>query len=160
MHVAGLQARARNMVDKPPTGIAALAVPHQLWFCLVPEVNKAASVFGVGRTIRRKTFDGVGRLLERQPAFLLCGCSDHNTHQTPAARLANFATCPASPPHLARPRSSRSRNSSGVSNVVAGITTTPSFIAASMVSHNGRHCEQQQQVIAALQPCARKKFCD
>ena len=38
---------------------------------------------------------------------------------------------------LARPRSSRSRSSSGVNSVVAGITTAPSFIAASMVSHKG-----------------------
>jgi hypothetical protein len=38
---------------------------------------------------------------------------------------------------LARPRSSRSRSSSGVNSVVAGITTTPSFIAASMVSQSG-----------------------
>ena len=37
----------------------------------------------------------------------------------------------------ARPRSTRSASSSAVSRVVAGITTTPSFMAASMISHSG-----------------------
>jgi hypothetical protein len=35
-----------------------------------------------------------------------------------------------------RPRSTRSARSSAVSNVVAGMTTAPSFIAASIVSHS------------------------
>ena len=56
-----------------------------------------------------------------------------------APRSANFATwsCDATTT-LARPRSSRSRNSSGVSSVVAGITTTPSLMQAS-VSRSHRH---------------------
>ena len=39
--------------------------------------------------------------------------------------------------HLTRPRSRRSCKSSPESKVVAGISTTPSLIAASMVSHKG-----------------------
>ena len=57
---------------------------------------------------------------------------------TVGSRPANFAASAA----LAirwrtRPRSNRSFRSFGVSNVDAGITTAPSFIAASITSHSG-----------------------
>ena len=75
-------------------------------------------------------------------------------------QVANFATwsCEATTT-LARPRSSRSRSSSGVSNVVAGITTTPSFIAASMVSHSGTTLPSNSSKWSPrFSPCARRKL--
>ena len=61
------------------------------------------------------------------------------TNTTPSrGRPAHLATWSSSVTIMrARPRSTRSASSSVVSSVVAGITTTPSFIAASMISHSG-----------------------
>ena len=51
---------------------------------------------------------------------------------------ANFGvSSPAAITWRTRPRTKRSRRSSSVSMVVAGITTAPSFIAASIASHSG-----------------------
>ena len=60
---------------------------------------------------------------------------------------------------LTWPRSTRSTRSSGVSSVVAGITTAPSLIAASMVSHSGTSLPSMIRMRSPrLTPCLRSQL--
>ena len=92
----------------------------------------------MGRAVRRERFRKIRGLLERQPAVMLRRRADHNARKIAAAEAGEFRDLVLRRHHdLGAAAIEPVRNSSGVSNVVAGITTTPSLIDASMVSHSG-----------------------
>ena len=73
--------------------------------------------------------------------------------RTSPASAARTTTC------LALPRSMRSRRSLSASSVVAGITTAPSFIAASIVSHSSTWLPSISTIRSPrATPCARSQF--
>ena len=136
MDVAGLQpepVHGRQMPDR----IAALAVPHQLWFCggAGGEIEQHRIV-GPGLAVGREVG---GCLVGRRdstsspapPRRRRCACSRRARRRTSAVLSALVMTW------RTRPRAKRSARSLRVSSVVAGTITAPSFIAASMHSHSG-----------------------
>ena len=161
MDVARLQAEPvhrRQMAD----GVAALAVPHQFWFCgrARGEIEQHR-VVGVGRSVGCKSLGGVGRLRERQPAVVPRVRADHDAHQIFAAEAGEFC-------HLVLRRDHRPRPSP--------IEPVAQFIRRQQGGggdHDNAelHCrqhglperhniaEQQEQVVAALQPLRAQEVC-
>ena len=162
MDIAGLQPEpihCREMAD----GVAALAVPHQFWFCRGARGEiQQHRVVGLGRAVGCERLGRVCRILERQPA-LLFGCrADDDADQPVAAEAGKFR-------HLVLGRDHRPR--------LAAIEPVAEFIRRQQrgrgdYHHPELHCrqhglpqrhdiaEQQQKMIAALQPLRAQKVGD
>ncbi len=76
---------------QPADGIAALAVPHQFWFCRRARGEiKQHRVVGPGRAIRREGFRKVRGPFVSEPALLLRRSIDHDADQLFTAKACEF----------------------------------------------------------------------
>ena len=90
MDVARLQPEPEHRRQRADR-IAALAVPHQFWFCggARGEIEQHR-VIGMGRAVRRKVFRRIRRLFERKPAVVLGRRTDHDADQIVAAEAGKL----------------------------------------------------------------------
>ena len=90
MDIAGLQPEPVHG-RKPADRIAALAVPHQFWFCRGAggEIQQHRIV-GMRRAVRRERLRKLRGLLERQPALMRRRRTDDNTREIAAAEAGEF----------------------------------------------------------------------
>ncbi|MDT4865777.1 hypothetical protein FQZ97_1006010 [compost metagenome] len=88
-----------------------------------------------------------------------CGAPTQMREKLPVID-ANLGTCTApTTTCFTSPRSMRSRRSSGVSSAVAGISTAPSLMAASIVSHSALSLPSTMSTRSPrCTPCARRKL--
>ena len=138
MHVARLQpepVHRRQMPDR----IGRDGVQHQLRLR-----RRAGGEIQQQRIVGARSAPSGDELRRRRPAGRRSDASRRPDRRRRCAsdRLSSPANLrglrDGGRPHAApAPRSNRSARSSAVSSVVAGITTAPSFIAASMTSHSG-----------------------
>ena len=154
MHVARLQPEPEHRRQRAD-GIAALAVPHQFWFCRGARGEiEQHRIVGVGRAIRRKGLGRARRLLEREPAVVRRRRTDHDANQIVAAEACELRDLILRGHHHPRP---------------AAIEPVAQFVRGEQRGrgdhddaelHRRQHglpqrhdiAEQQQQMIAALQP--------
>ncbi len=85
MDIAGLQpepVHRREAAD----GVAALAVPHQFWFCCRARGEiQQHWIVSIGRSVRRKRLRKIHGLFVRQPALLLRRRTHYNANKLIAA---------------------------------------------------------------------------